>query len=54
MIPGLENVMYNFMQCTMMLFGSKVRYCVTFAAGDKAFNIYTRGLVNSFSPTIVE
>lgn len=30
MMPKLENVMTNFMQCSQMMFGSKVKYCVTY------------------------
>ena len=29
-MPTLENVMNNFMNCTQMLFGSKVRYGITY------------------------
>lgn len=28
--PTLEAVMYNFMKCNQMMFGSKVRYCITY------------------------
>ena len=28
--PALENVMYNFMNCSQMMFGSRVRYCITY------------------------
>lgn len=28
--PSLENVMNNFMKCSQMMFGAKVRNCVTF------------------------
>lgn len=28
--PILENVMYNYMACNQMMFGPKVKYCVTF------------------------
>lgn len=28
--PKLENVMYNYMNCNQMMFGSKVRYCITY------------------------
>lgn len=28
--PELENVMFNFMSCSQMMFGSRVRYCVTY------------------------
>jgi hypothetical protein len=29
-MPILENVMFNFMTCNQMMFGSKVRYSVTY------------------------
>lgn len=28
--PKLENVMYNYMKCTMMMFGRRVRYGITY------------------------
>lgn len=28
--PQLENVMRNYMNCNQMMFGSKVRYCITY------------------------
>lgn len=28
--PQLENVMSNYMNCNQMMFGSKVRYCITY------------------------
>ena len=32
--PKLENVMQNFMGCTMMMFGSKVKYCITYKTNE--------------------
>jgi len=29
-IPKLENVMFNFMQCSQMMFGKRVRYGITY------------------------
>lgn len=29
-MPTLENVMYNFMQCSQMMFGARVRYGISF------------------------
>lgn len=28
--PKLDNVMYNFMGCSQMMFGSKVKYGITY------------------------
>jgi hypothetical protein len=33
LIPELENVMANFMECSQMIIGAKVRYCITYKAG---------------------
>ena len=41
-MPILENVMYNFMQCSRMLFGRKVRNCITFKTNQPGFTIYKR------------
>lgn len=30
LLPELENVMYNFMNCNQMMFGRRVRFCVTY------------------------
>ena len=40
--PLLENVMYNYMGCSTMMFGSKVRYGITYKIGEKGFNLYRR------------
>ena len=34
LIPTLENVMKNYMKCSVMMFGSKVRYGVTYKIND--------------------
>ena len=41
-MPKLENVMYNFMGCSQMMFGSKVRYGITYKENQKDFIIYKR------------
>lgn len=42
LIPELENVMFNYMACTQTMFGSKVRYCVTYKTNQKSFDVYRR------------
>lgn len=41
-MPILENVMFNFMNCNQMMFGSKVRYAVTYKTNQRSFDIYRR------------
>lgn len=51
-MPILENVMFNFMTCNQMMFGSKVRYCVTYKTNQKSFAIYRRKYWHDFKVPI--
>jgi len=37
LMPTLENVMINYLDCTQMLFGKRVKYSVTFSSNQKEF-----------------
>lgn len=41
-MPELENVMYNFMGCNQLMFGSKVRYGISYKQNQKSFEIFRR------------
>lgn len=43
--------MNNFMQCNQMMFGSTVKYCITYKTAQKNFNIYTRKYQHEFKVT---
>ena len=47
-MPRLENVMNNYMKCSVMMFGSKVRYGVTYKINDKGFDVHTRKYCHDF------
>lgn len=51
-MPELENVMYNFIQCSSLMFGAKVRYGVAFKAGQPDFEIFTRRCYHNFKVCI--
>ena len=51
-MPILENVMFNFMTCNQMMFGSKVRYSVTYKTNQKSFDIYRRKYWHDFKVPI--
>ena len=51
-MPRLENVMKNFMQCSQMMFGSKVRYGISYKIDQPGFQIYTRKYFHNFKVTI--
>jgi hypothetical protein len=41
-MPKLENVMMNYMNCNQMLFGSKVKYGISYKLNERSFNLYRR------------
>ena len=47
-LPKLENVMYNFMQCSQMMFGARVRYGITYKHDQPGFQIFTRKYFHNF------
>lgn len=51
--PTLENVMYNYVNCSQMMFGSRVRYCVTYKTNQKSFDIYRRKYEHNFNVNAV-
>ena len=51
--PELENVMLNYMNCTQMMFGAKVRYGITYKTNQKAFTIYRRKYEHNFKVPVV-
>ena len=53
-MPSLENCMNNFMQCNQMMFGSAVRYCVTYKTNQADLNIYTRKFTHDFRVNVAQ
>ena len=53
LMPKLENVMYNYMSCTQMMFGSKVRYGITYKTNQRSFTIYRRKYEHNFKVPVV-
>ena len=51
--PTLENVMFNFMGCNQMMFGSKVRYGITYKTNQRAFHVYRRKYEHDFRVPIL-
>lgn len=50
--PTLENVMYNYMQCSVMMFGSRVRFGITYKSNQPGFAVYTRKYFHNFKVAI--
>jgi hypothetical protein len=40
LIPTLENVMFNYMDCTQMMIGSHKKYAITYKGNERGFEIY--------------
>ena len=51
---SLENVMNNFMNCSVMMFGAKVKYGITFKSNEPSFEIYRRKYEHDFKVCAVE
>lgn len=50
--PELENVIYNFMGCSQMMFGPKVLNCITYKQNEPNYKIYTRKYFHNFKVDI--
>ena len=46
--------MQNFMQCSHMIFGSRVRFCICYKEHQRSFDVYTRKYAHSFMDTVVD
>ena len=53
LMPKLENVMNNFMNCSQMMFGSKVKYGITYKTNEKSFDIHRRKFEHDFKANVV-
>lgn len=53
-MPQLENVMYNFMDCSQMMFGSRVKYGITYKGNEQSFDIYRRKYMHDFKVPVVD
>jgi hypothetical protein len=47
-IPELENVMFNYMECDQMMFGSMRKFNISYRENIKNFDIRTRKYNNNF------
>ena len=50
--PTLENVMYNFMSCSQLMFGARVRYGISYKTNQPGFQIFTRKYFHNFKVAI--
>jgi hypothetical protein len=47
-MPSMENCIYNYMNCSQMMFGSGSRYCITYKTGQIDFSIFHRKYFHKF------
>lgn len=52
--PNLDNVMFNYMNCSQMMFGSKVKYGITWKINQRSFVIYRRKYLHNFKVNVVD
>ena len=51
-MPELENVMYNFIGCSSLMFGAGARYGISFKTNQPGFDIFTRKCYHNFKGCI--
>ena len=51
--PMIRNVMNNYINCSMMLFGAKGKYGITYKQNEGNFDLYRAKYVHDFKVTIV-
>lgn len=52
--PYLTNVVNNFMECSVMMYGGGGKYCVTYKSAQKEFDVYKRKYVHDFKVQVEE
>lgn len=53
-MPEIENVMNNFMNCSMMMFGAKGIYGITYKINEGNFDLYRRKYIHDYKVTVVD
>ena len=46
--------MFNYMNCTNMMFGSQVKYCVTYKLNEKSFDIHRKKYEHGFKTIVLD
>lgn len=46
--------MNNFMNCSQMMFGRKVKYCITYKTNQKSFDVHRRKYEHDFRVNVIE
>ena len=47
-MPTLENVMFNHLDCSMLMFGARVKFGLAFKIGEKNIKLYSRKCFHNF------
>lgn len=47
-MPNLENAMYNFTRCSVLMFASSLRYAISYKNNQPSFQIFTRKQFHNF------
>ena len=53
MVLSLENVIDNFINCSQVMIGRKVKYCISYKTNQKCFEIWRRQYRHSFNANVV-
>lgn len=50
--PQLSNIMNNYMDCSVMMYGVRGKYGITFKTNERSFDIYRRKYVHDYKVTV--
>jgi hypothetical protein len=53
-MPKLENVMFNYMGCNQIIFGSDVSFAITYCEHDKKMTLFQRKYEHSYKGNILK
>jgi hypothetical protein len=53
-MPEIENVMNNFMNCSIMMFGALGKYGITYKTNEGNFDVYRRKYIHDYKVNVVD
>ena len=54
LMPEIENVMNNFMNCSIMMFGALGKYGITYKTNEGNFDVYRRKYIHDYKVNVVD
>ena len=49
----LQYVMFNYMKCSQIMIGPRVRYAITYKSGEQSFDLYRKKYIHGFKVPVI-